>query len=203
MLVVAACVTFAAEDGAQDVLERVKKRYDAIDDAQLRFSQKTRFELSKVEQNVSGTLWMKKNNRYRVETGDQTIVTDGVTVWSYSAANNQVLIDRFKMDENSISPERILMHSPTEYTPSILGKDKIGKTDVLVLKLVPRNDQSMIKTMKVWVDNATWLIKKVEILDVNGKQTEYLITDLHINSGVKDSLFTYQIPEGVEVVDLR
>lgn len=203
MLVVAACVTFAGEDGAQDVLERVKKRYDAIDDAQLRFSQKTRFELSKVEQNVSGTLWMKKNNRYRVETGDQTIVTDGVTVWSYSAATNQVLIDRFKMDENSISPERILMHSPTEYTPSILGKDKIGKTDVLVLKLVPRNDQSMIKTMKVWVDNATWLIKKVEILDVNGKQTEYLITDLRINSGVKDSLFTYQIPEGVEVVDLR
>ena len=57
--------------------------------------------------------------------------------------------------------------------------------------------------MKLWVDNSTWLIKKAEILDVNGKQTEYVVTDIKTNVGLEDSRFTFQVPEGVEIVDLR
>jgi outer membrane lipoprotein carrier protein len=201
--VVACCPLRAAEDTAQDVLERMRKKYDAINDAQLRFSQDTRFELSKVEQHVNGILFLKKSNKYRVETDDQTIVTNGETVWSYSVPNKQVLIDHFKMDENSISPEKVLTGAPTEFMSTLLGNEKIGKTEVVALKLAPKNDQSMVKTMKLWVDNSTWLIKKAEIVDVNGKQTEYLVTDVKINTGLQDSRFMYEVPEGVEVVDLR
>ncbi|MBM2840369.1 MAG: Outer rane lipoprotein-sorting protein [Bacteroidetes bacterium] len=201
--VVVCCSLFAAEDTAQDVLERMRKKYDTISDAQLKFSQNTKFTLSKIEQHVNGTLFLKKTNKYRVETDDQTIVTNGETVWSYSAANKQVLIDHFKLDENSMSPEKVLTSAPTEYTSTLLGSEKIGKTDVVVLKLTPKNDQSLVKTMKLWVDNATWLIKKAEIVDVNGKQTEYLVTEVKVNTGLPDSRFTYQAPEGAEVVDLR
>ena len=204
VFLVAVCFSlFAAEDTAQDVLERMKKKYDAINDAQLRFSQNTRFELSKVEQHVNGTLFLKKDNRYRVEMDDQTIVTNGETVWSYSVSNKQVLIDHFKMDENSISPEKVLTGAPTEFTSTLLGKEKIGRTDVVALKLAPKKDQSMVKMMKLWVDNSTWLIKKAEIIDVNGKQTEYLVMDVKINTGLQDSRFTFEVPDGAEVVDLR
>ena len=193
----------ASGETAQDVLENVKKKYDSISDAQLRFSQRTRFELSKVEQNVNGILLLKKTNKYRLETDDQTIVTNGETVWSYTPSNKQVLIDHFKMDENTISPENVLTGAPTEFTSTLLGIEKIGKVDVAVLKLVPGNDQSLVKMMKLWVDNSTWLIKKAEISDVNGKQTEYVVTEVKINTGLQDSRFTYQVPEGAEVVDLR
>ncbi len=203
VLVILCCSMGAAEETAQDVLEKVRKKYDSITDAQLKFSQKTRFEMTKVEQSVTGTLLLKKTNKYRVDTDDQTIVTNGETVWSHSSANKQVLIDHFKMNENIISPEKILTGAPSDFTSTMIGRDKIGKTDVMVLKLVPNNDQSMVKTMKLWVDNSTWLIKKAEIVDVNGKQTEYLVTDVKINTGLQDSRFTYQVPEGAEVVDLR
>ncbi len=203
VLVILCCSMGAAEETSQDVLERVRKKYDSITDAQLKFSQKTRFEMTKVEQSVTGTLLLKKANKYRVETDDQTIVTNGETVWSHSSANKQVLIDHFKMNENIISPEKILTGAPSDFTSTMIGKDKIGKTDVVVLKLVPNSEQSMVKTMKLWVDNSTWLIKKAEIVDVNGKQTEYLVTDVKINTGLQDSRFTYQVPEGAEVVDLR
>ena len=193
----------ARGETVEEVLEKVKKKYDSITDAQLQFSQKTTFELSKVEQNVTGTLLLKKNNKYRVETREQTIVTDGVTVWSYSAANKQVLIDHFKMDENSISPEKILSGAPSEYVSTFLGTDKIGTSDVFALKLVPRDEQSLVKTMRLWIDNSTWLIKKAEIVDVNGKETDYLVTEVKINTGLQDSSFIYQVPEGAEAVDLR
>ncbi len=200
---IVSCALLLADETAQDVLEKVKKKYDSIIDAQLRFSQSTHFELTNIEQNITGTLLLKKTNKYRVETENQTIVTDGVTVWSYSAANKQVLVDHFKMDENSITPEKVLGGAPKEFTATLLGTDKIGNTDALELKLEPTNDQSMVKTMKLWVDNSTWLIRKAEIIDMNGKQTEYVVTEVKVNTGLEDSRFTFQVPEGVEVVDLR
>src|SRR5512142_548916 len=76
-----------AEETAQDILNQVKKKYDTIRDAQISFTQAVKFPLAHVEQKASGTLVMKKENRYKVEMEGQTIVTDGTTVWSYSKAN--------------------------------------------------------------------------------------------------------------------
>jgi outer membrane lipoprotein carrier protein len=209
-MVLAAVVLFSmslglavAEETAQDVLERMKKMYDGIRDAELTFLQKTRFELSKLEQQVDGRLLLKKTNKYRVETRDQTIVTDGETVWSHSMASNQVLVDHFKLGESSISPEKVLTGAPSDFNASLLGREKLGRTDVVVLKLIPRNERSAVRSMKLWVDSSTWLIRRVEIVDVIGKQTEYLVTDAKLNTGIQDSRFTYQVPEGTEVVDLR
>jgi outer membrane lipoprotein-sorting protein len=41
------------------------------------------------------------------------------------------------------------------------------------------------------------------MIDANGKKTEYVVNDIKLNTGLQDSRFAYQIPQGVEVVDLR
>ncbi len=200
------CVAFAAPalaQTAEEVLEQVRKKYDTVNDAELRFSQTVRFSMSKVEQRLDGTLLMKKGNKYRVETDEMTVVTDGETVWSYSRINNQVLIDRFKLDERSFSPERILMAAPADFSASLLGHEKVGKVETVVLKLLPATDQSFLSVLKLWVDEGDHLIRKVEMTDANGKETTYVVTEIRINSGVTDGRFTYKIPEGVETVDLR
>jgi len=192
-----------AEDSAQDVLDKVKKKYVSIHDAQIHFSQRVKFEMAKIEQQAEGTLLLKKENKYRVELGEQTIVTNGETVWSYSVPNNQVLIDHFKIDDRMFSPERILTAAPDDFSATLIGSEKTGKGEAVVLKLMPKDDQAFVTSMKLWVDNATWLIRKVEFVDINGKETEYTVNEMKVNIGLQDSRFTYQIPEGVEVVDLR
>ena len=57
--------------------------------------------------------------------------------------------------------------------------------------------------MKLWIDDGEWMMKKVELTDVNGKVTTYTVTDARVNIGLPDSRFKYQIPEGTDVVDLR
>lgn len=188
---------------AQEILEKVKAKYDGIADGELKFSQQVKFSMANIEQRVNGTLFFKKENKYRVELDAQTIVTDGETVWSYSASNKQVLIDRFKSDERTLTPERILTAAPSDFSAAVLGKEKIGKIDATVLKLVPRDEQSLIKTMKLWIDDSDWMMMKVELTDVNGKVTTYSVTDIRLNIGLPDSRFKYQIPEGTDVVDLR
>jgi chaperone LolA len=193
----------SAGDSAQDVLDRVRKSYDRIDDAEVRFTQRVKFSLARIEQEVSGTLFFKKENKYRVEFEGQTVVTDGETVWSYSEPNNQVLIDRFKLDERSISPERILMAAPEDFVPSIVGREKATRADMTVLKMAPQKPAMAVKSMKLWVSENDWLIRKVEMMDLHGKETVYIVNSIKTNAGIADARFIFQPPDGVEVVDLR
>jgi chaperone LolA len=192
-----------ATDTAEEVLERVRDRYDDITDARLYFTQMVTMTIAGIEQKVSGTLYLKKSNRYRLELPERTVVTDGTTVWSYSVPNKQVLIDRFKLTPGSLTPEQILTGAPEDFTSTLLEPERIGDSKALVVKLIPRNDASLIKSLKLWIDDQSWLIRKVELIDVNEKKTEYLVRDIKTNTGLPDSLFTYRIPAGVETVDLR
>jgi outer membrane lipoprotein carrier protein len=193
----------ALTEDAQDVLTRVRKKYDAVTDATLRFSQEVRFPLAGINQRLEGKLLLKKTNKYRVELDGQTIVTDGQTVWSYAVATNQVLIDKFKLNERMLSPERLLTTAPDEYASSIVGKEKVASTETIVLLLTPRSESSSVKSLKLWVDEGTSLVKQVLLVDVNSRETQYTVREIDINKGLEDSRFVFDIPEGVEVVDLR
>jgi chaperone LolA len=203
LALVAASVVAFAGDSAAEVLARVHKNYEEMEDAEVRFSQKVKFARSKVEQEVTGVLQFKKEHKYRIAFEGQLVVTDGETVWSYSEQNNQVLIDRFHLDERSLSPERILTAAPEDFEAILTNREKEPRGDVFVLKLTPRDPSSLMKTMKLWVHASDWLIHRVEILDQHGKETTYLVSSFKMNTGVPDSRFLYQIPPGVEVVDLR
>ncbi len=194
---------FCRAENAQEVLARMKKKYDTVRDAQLTFLRHETFVLAKTDSRVSGTLLIKKHNKYRVELSDRTIVTDGNTVWSYVLSSKQVLVNKYKLDGNALTPERVLAAAPNDYSATIIGDEKIGRTQTRLLKLVPIDEASLVETMKLWVDTATWLIKRVEIVDINGNRTVYLVNDMKINIGIPDSRFTFEIPKGVETVDLR
>lgn len=193
----------SAADSAKDIIERVQKKYAEINDAILHFSQKVEFSLSKAEYSSSGTLYMKKTNHYRIVTDDRTFVTDGKTVWSYSPANKQVLIDTFKEDPRSFSPERFLFSVPNDFYSAILAREKFQGKRVVLLKLSPKDDSATMKSLKLWVDDEDWLLWKAEIVDMNDNVTSYSVSDIRLNTGISDSTFSFVAPPGVEVVDLR
>ena len=195
--------TAAAGETAEEILKNVRERYDSITDAEIRFQQRIRLSAGKVEQVMAGTLQTKKGNRYRVELEQQTIVTDGTTVWSYSAAQQQVLVDRFEQDERSLSPDRILSGEAADLAPALIGKEKLGKTETVVLKLTARDENSLLMHLKLWISESDWLVRKAELMDINGKETVYTVVEIKVNTGIPDSRFTFVPPPGVEVVDLR
>jgi outer membrane lipoprotein carrier protein len=191
------------EYSVKEITDRMQKKYESIQDASARFTQHVRFGFSKIEQSFAGTLKMKKPNRYRVETEYQTLVTDGTTVWSFSPVNKQVLIDRYKETPDSFTPEQFLLNLPSNYYATLLQSETGSEKSVITLKLVPKDDQSFIKSMKVWVDEGSWVVKKVEMLDVNDTEKTYTIQEIKINTNLRDTTFVFTPPLGTEVVDLR
>ncbi len=188
---------------AQDVTDRMQKRYDKIENATASFTQKVKFGFSQIEQQFNGTIVMKKPNKYRIESEHQTIVTDGSTVWAYSPVNRQVVIDRYKENQNSVSPEKFLINLPTHYYVTLLGKERDKENLLLVLKLVPKDDRSFVKTVKVWVVDGTWVVHRISILDANETETTYHLSNFQINTKINDGRFVFTPPAGTEIVDLR
>jgi chaperone LolA len=187
----------------KQVTEQLHHRYEMIDDAIVQFEQHVKFGFSNIDQNFSGKLKMKKPKHYRIESEHQTIVTDGTTVWAYSTANNQVIVDKYKENSNSISPEQFMLNLPANYYASLLGYEKQSSVNIILLKLIPKDDRSFVKSVKISVEENGWLLRKIVILDVNETETTYTIKDIKLNTNIKDKTFTFETPEGAEVVDLR
>lgn len=187
----------------KDVTDRLQKRYESIQDATARFSQHVKFGFSKIEQDFVGTLRMKKPHKYHIETEYQTLVTDGVTVWSYSPVNKQVLIDHYKETPDSFTPEQFLLNLPSNYYASLVPQEKPGEGSMILLKLLPKDDQSFVKSMKVWIEESSWVVRKVEMLDVNDTEKTYTVQEIKINTNLKENTFAFTPPAGTEVVDLR
>lgn len=192
-----------AEVSVREVTEKIQHRYEMIDDAVAIFDQHVKFGFSSIEQSFTGTLSMRKPNKYRIESEHQTIVTDGVTVWAYSPANKQVVVDKYKENTNSLSPEQFVLNLPAAYYVVLIGKDQQKEKKLLQLKLTPKDDRSFVKTVRLWVEQETWMVRKVTILDVNETETTYLVSDLRLNVGVKEQTFKFEPPAGTDVVDLR
>ncbi|MGH2569461.1 MAG: outer membrane lipoprotein chaperone LolA [Bacteroidota bacterium] len=203
VLVVVAADGRQQEATVKNITDNVQRRYEAMRDATAKFTQHVKFSFSKIEQNFEGTLTMKKPNKYRIESEHQTFVTDGSVVWSYSPVNKQVLVDRFKENQSTLSPDKLLLNLPAQYYTTLLGKENVDRAETFVLKLVPKDDQAFIRSVKVWVEDGTWVVRRVLVVDVNETETQYMLKEIKLNTHVNDSLFSFSPPPGTEVVDLR
>jgi len=117
---------FAQDDiTAQEVIQNVQSAYKDITDAKASFSQTIKFNKSKA-QSSSGTLYIKKESKYRIETGSQTIVTDGSTSWSYTPSKKQVVIDYYKETGNTFSPNKYLFQYPENFYSDLTGTEKLN-----------------------------------------------------------------------------
>ena len=117
--------------------------------------------------------------------------------------NKQVVIDKYKEKQNSISPDLFLLNLPSDYYSTLLGRETEAEKSLLTVKLVPKDDRSFIKSVKLWIVDGTWDVRKILIVDVNETETMYVIDRLSQNTAINDSLFSFSPPPGTEIVDLR
>jgi|SRR5208283_1544686 len=189
---------------AAEVLEKVQEAYSNIDDASAGFTQTVSLKYAKIEQTYTGTVMMKKGNKYRIESQEQILATDGVTVWMYSPVNKQVLIDSYKENPESFSPERFLVGLPKNFRAALVDDAGGDVHAAYTLKLSPKSGVAKyLKSLKVWIDDADWSIRGVEYIDINETRTFYSLKDVRFNTGIPDERFIFVVPEHVEIVDLR
>ncbi|MBS1517986.1 MAG: outer membrane lipoprotein chaperone LolA [Bacteroidetes bacterium] len=197
-LLFCANLTFAQD--AQEIIRKVQSKYEKISDAKASFTQTLKAKGGKANSS-SGVIYIKQKNKYRIEAGGQVIVTDGQTSWSYSPRKKQVVIDNYKDDGNTFSPNKFLFNYPENFYSDLQGEENINGFDCYVIKLSPRSSGS-VKSATIWIDKQEDFIRKINIVTSESTNT-YSLKDISLDSGVSSSKFSFSPPEGVEVIDLR
>jgi chaperone LolA len=185
---------------AQEIIRNVQSKYNSIKDAQATFSQYVKYS-SGSSQSSSGTIYIQKEDKYRIESKNEVIVTDGVTSWSYSKKKKQVIIDNYKNDGNTFSPNKFLFNYPENFYSDLEGTETVSGSECYLLKLSPRHKGS-VKSAKIWVDKDENLIRKITI-NSSESNTTYSLKKITLDAGLSSSKFSFSPPEGVEVIDLR
>lgn len=203
LLLISALPSFADTPSAMQIVNNVQDNYNKIEDATIKFAQTVVFPLSKVSRTTTGTLYIKKGNKYRIDTEDKVIVTDGKTSWVYLPQSQQVLIDNFRNDKNTITPEKFLLDVPEDYFAVLLSTNKTPGGNVYTLRLTPKSDNSFIRAITIEVEDSSWTIKSAVISDMNDTRYTYKVESLKTNTGLPNSEFEFVPPKGAQVVDLR
>jgi chaperone LolA len=197
------CRAVAAQETAESVVKKVRENYEKLQSLQADFVQQYTWSLAGETQMLEGKLYLKKGDRYRVETATQTIVTDGATVWTYSLEKQQVFIDKLSKSAENPLPRELLVKYARDFKAKLLGTEKIGKADTYRIRFTPRDENSFIREVTAWIDKDTWLARKIEQHDINDNITVYEIKNPQRDLALADDFFIFKIPDDVEVVDLR
>jgi outer membrane lipoprotein-sorting protein len=69
-----------------------------------------------------------------------------------------------------------------------------------VIRMVPKR-KTDLKDLIMEVDPETYLIRRLLMAHMDGSQTEFIFTNIRVNTGLKPSQFEFAVPTGVHVVE--
>lgn len=195
---------FASDKKADEIIKKVKDKYDDLKTFYAEFTQTSYWKLADNVHEQNGKIWLKDKDKFRIETQDQTVVSDGKTIWTYSQFNNQVIIDEVKKSGEEIRlPKDIFFKYSEDYNPIYMQDEKIDNQDCYILELRAKTEDIFIKYMKMWINIKMSVPIKIEQVDINNNANTYLLKNIQINETINDNLFIYKVIDSVEIIDMR
>jgi outer membrane lipoprotein carrier protein len=203
----------AATPELRTVLERMQKRYDQAKDLRARFSQNyTRAVVGRATLST-GTLTFKKPGRMRWDyekPEPRMFLSTGQVLWLYEPEEKQAFKQDLKssqlpaalaflMGKGKLTDEFEIAFAPE---PAAEAKEKLpGRPGDIRLQLSPKQPQSTYKSILFVVDPKEFLVRESVLVDAQGNANHFTFDNLEVNTKVADSLFKWNPPAGVRVVD--
>jgi outer membrane lipoprotein carrier protein len=196
-------LSVAPAPGQAVSLSDVQDAYEALDGLQASFTQVIGSSFADGSTRVEGSVLLS-GNRYRVNTPDQTVVSDGTTTWIYTPADNQVVVNDADT-EGAVTPETFLTASADRYEVESSTSASRRGTPHVRLTLVATDSSSRFAEATLWVRRADQVVTRMRARDRNGSTLDLRLRDLVVNPEAlhSETPFRFTAPSGVEVVDLR
>jgi chaperone LolA len=187
---------------ADELARQVEDKYRSFESLSMDFVKVVRSKVFETKTTVQGKMIFKNPDKFRIDTKDETVTSDGRFVWTYSAENAQVIKNLADSSEDFFTPYQYLSDFGSRYVPKLEGEEKVDGTSCFKLVLTPKEKDAFIINMTVWVDQKSLLAQRLIYQDLNGNQVTLTFQHIKPNRKIKDSEFSYQAPPGVEEVDL-
>ncbi len=187
-----------------DIIKKVETRY-TLPGFSANFFQVSTIKAMKITDTAYGKAFFKRPDKMRWEyekPDRQTIITDGNTLWIYRKEDNQVMIGKapsFFGDGKGFSFLSDMKLIQNKF--SIILEKKTGD-DYHVLKLFPTEKTFDVSVIYLSVSKKTFEVVKIVTYNSYGDETRIELSDIQFKQKLDDSMFSFKIPQGVEVLHL-
>jgi outer membrane lipoprotein-sorting protein len=153
-------------------------------------------------QSLIGTFYMTGRDSFRADIMDQEIIFDGVWLWSWDKANDQVIVE--PLDSQS-SLKFIFDMLRGNWESFIVNSVMSSQKDsTLTLKLMTADENSFFKSIRLQMSPETNRLLAVVYVDFRDEKTEIRFTKPQtIAKKAARQLFDTQRFESGELIDLR
>jgi outer membrane lipoprotein carrier protein len=204
-VVIAPAQTFATESRSADqIVDSLQKNYDATIDFVADFRQQTEVKTLNRKLTTSGKVYFKRPGkmlwRYE-EPKDQFVLADGKNLYFYQPDQNQVIKSPLQNAFRSDIPLSFLLglgNLKKDFNATLKG---IEENDY-VLRLEPKGELGGFSEVFVGVNRNRSDIDWVSVRDAASNVTTIRFSNMRKGVGVQESLFHFQVPEGVDIVEL-
>ncbi len=194
----------AAELSVDEIVNGVEKRY-AGPGFSADFAQESTIKAMNISDFGSGRIFVKQPGMMRWEYDrpeKQIIITDGTNLWIYKPEDKQVMTGK--------SPEFFRGGKGASFLADIqtLRKrfdiSRVNPENDLFyeLKLVPHTKALDIKDIRLIVSTQSFTVMRVVTYNSYGDETRVELLNPRFNQSFDDSLFSFSIPEGVDVLQI-
>ncbi len=189
------------DPAAKKVLDGVSTKFKTFKSVQAKFTLKIENSAAKNLGTKSGTVYMK-GTKYRISVTGQEIFCDGANVWTYSKADNEVVITKLDLTNNSITPQKLFTNF---YDKDFLYKLNSDVKGVQEIELTPIDKTRPFFKVLVNVKKTAQTIASTKVFEKTGNRYTYSVGSMNTSAAVADAQFVFDAKKypGVEVVDNR
>jgi outer membrane lipoprotein carrier protein len=189
------------------ILENVENKYKNSKFS-ADFIQKSTIKAMNITDTATGKVYIKYPGmmRWEYEKPDrQIIITDADKLWIYRPEDNQVMTGKaptFFRDGKGASFLSDIRMVRKKFDIS-LESNKPAESDLFYyLKLIPREKTLDISEIRLMVSRKTFNVLQVMTLNFYGDETRIDLVNFAFGADIDDSLFSFTIPQGVDVIQI-
>lgn len=191
---------FAISSYAASASDELKNLLNNVKTMQASFTQTIYDNYGKAVKTSYGNMSMKRPGKFRWEVTKpmpQLIIANQNKLWIYDPDLEQVTIRKLEKATGD-TPALLLSHVDTELDKKYNVKS-FSAQGIQWFALIPKDKEGMFEQIRLGFDKQQ--IQQMQLKDHLDHDTHIKFSNLHTNTDLANSLFTFKTPKNTDVID--
>lgn len=192
------CMAGVQANSADDLQAKLSDFHSMTAD----FDQKIVDQYGSTLQDSTGKMAIERPGKFRWQTlqpNKQLIVTDGRRLWIYDEDLEQVTVQRFEQNPDSVPA--LLLSGSLKNLQQRFDVNEKEKGGLQLFTLLPKDQQQDEIFQRVILTFKQDKVNKMQFTDGLGQRTDLQFSHVRLNQTLSPGLFLFKAPEGVDVIN--
>ena len=186
------------------VLDAMSAKYQNIVAFKAKLVYKLENSAEKLNETFRGEITVM-GEKYRLKIGEQEIINNGTTIWTYLREVNEVNIDNYYPEDDPMAPSKIYTIYQQGYKYSFVEEKKRKGRIVQIIDIEPDNKDEPFYKIRLTIDKVDKTLVNYKVFDKNGNRYRWSVSDFESDIKRTASHFEFDPSKykDVEIIDLR